>query len=252
MRVCRGVPPWTRSGDEDRETALRLIYGRSATHVAPRWRPGLAAAKTFASVVILFAVGLVQVVGVAAAQDAAPGPDPVPASGPRPDAAKSTTPSSAPTAAPTPTPIRHASAGPVRSEASPPATRAATPATQAAATSRPARPSSSPPRKSLPSGRAPEHVAHRSGRAKRAAARQRRARATRKRQARALQRRQTDVLARASSHAPALRQLIPTAVATHAGPARLELAALAVLLLGVACAALLGLVVRVDRLRLRG
>jgi len=49
-----------------------------------------------------------------------------------------------------------------------------------------------------------------------------------------------------------LRQLIPTAVATHAGPARLELAALAVLLLGLACAALLGLVVRVDRLRLRG
>ena len=38
---------------------MRLIYGRSATHVAPRWRPGLPTAKTFASVVILFAVGLV-------------------------------------------------------------------------------------------------------------------------------------------------------------------------------------------------
>jgi hypothetical protein len=137
----------------------------------------------------------------------------------------------------------------VRSEASPPATGAATPTAQAAAASRPA---SSPPRKSLPSGRAPEDVAHRSGRDKRAAARQRRARATRERQARALQRRQTDVLAKASSHAPALRQLIHTAVPTHAGPARLELAALAVLLIGVASAALLGLVVRVQRLRVWG
>src|SRR5215211_178539 len=228
---------------------MRLIYGRAAKHVAPRWRPGLPAARTFASVIILCAVGLIQVEGIAAAQDAAPDPDPVPASDPRPDSAPSTAPSSAPTAAPTP---RHTSAGPVRSEASPPATGGATPTTHAAAASGPARSSSPTPRKSLPSGRAPKDVAHRSSRAKRAAARQRHARATRKRQARALQRRQTDVFARAGSHAPALRQLIPTAVATHAAPPQLELAALAVLLLGVACVALLGLVVRVERLRLRG
>ena len=70
----------------------------------------------------------------------------------------------------------------------------------------------------------------------------------RTRRARALRHRQ-HVAARASFDASVVRDLTRARASTHAADASLEAAAVALLLLGVASAALLGLLFRVDRLR---
>ena len=87
--------------------------------------------------------------------------------------------------------------------------------------------------------------------AKRVEAHKRRVHATRERRAQALRHRQhtAALAASASFDAPVVRALTRMRVSTHAADGSLEAAGIALMLLGVASAALLGLVLRLNKLR---
>jgi hypothetical protein len=214
---------------------------------AALWRRGLQAAKALATLMIVFAATLAFGAWTAMAQETSPAPDASPGSGPGPDAAPSAAPSRSPASAPASAPTQHTSAAPTRPVApSPTGSDTASFASSAA----PHSPRSTTPQLQAAAPRGPGSTVggRRSEIDKRAAARKRRARARRTRRARALRHRQ-HIAARASFDGSVVRDLNRARASTHAADASLGAAAVALLLLGVASAGLLGLVLRVDKVR---
>ncbi len=229
------------------DAVLRLTRV-SPSNLLARVCEALSSAVVLGALVSLVAAGLAFGAAIAAAQGSSPAPDAAPGSAPGPDPAPSAAPSGSQAATPAPAPVQ-TSAAPAPSSG----TSGSGTATSAPSVTGPAAPTTSDQSAGAQSGAAlPNDTLpvsrRRSERRKRAAARERRVRAARRRQAVALlHRRQRQALAaNARFDASAVRELVSLGAPTHAVSPDIELAALALLLFGVASAAFLGLVLRVE------